>query len=209
MTSKSLQNKVIGMILGLVIAETLLEQFPQHDGNIAGVQIAEAISPSYTQQLLSNPDATFQSILNTHYGLRPLLNLCFQEVPPSQWLLRLLDDDELPTGMEQALHRIGHVVGWGSQTRAIKHIRASGVEDTMLPIALYFLMHNIDSPISGITAAVELEPASWHIAVVVGMATGALYGVEIFPSAWLDYITDLPKLTQIAAAHGDEWLGSL
>lgn len=208
MESKSDFEKSIGLITGLAIAEMLsvgqLQVAVDDPGSAPRYADDVSLGPM-TRSLCDQPVAEFRRILAATIGLQDLLYLVLIDTPTPRILSDLLYRMQPKPSMEQALHRIGHVIGWGSESRAIKHIRASGVDDDVLPIALYSLMRYEETPLESIIKAAQIREKD-RIAYVVGMITGLRHGVSIFPDAWLRDLPDGEWLTEIATMHGPHWI---
>lgn len=73
-----------------------------------------------------------------------LLKACLNRVSHSEWLGMLLVDADLRANemLYGALLRVGHVLSWGSEAHAMKHISQSMGALAIVPLAVYcFLKH--------------------------------------------------------------------
>ena len=187
MGSKTNVEKCTGLITGLAIAEMLSTgqlQIKVRDSSETKPHYTDnAVLGPVTRTLLDQPISAFQRMLDATLGLQELLYLMAMETLRPQLLSDLLSRLHPLPAMEQSLHRIGHVIGWGSELRAIKHIRASGIDDDALPLSLYYMLRYDEVPIEGVMMAAQTAE-SRRIAHVVGMAMGLQHGIHVFPQVW-------------------------
>ena len=209
MGSKTDVEKSMGLIAGLAIAEMLstgqLQVAVNGDARAVSLYADDASLGPLTRKLCDQPISAFQGIFDTTIGLHDLLYLMVLDTPMPRILSDLLYRMHPTPAMEQALHRIGHVIGWGSESRALKHIRASGVDDDTLPVSLYYVMRYDETPLEGVIQAAQITEND-RIFHIVGLATGLRHGVNIFPNAWLRQLPQRNLLTEIATTHAASWI---
>lgn len=212
MGSKTNVEKCTGLITGLAIAEMLSTgqlQIKVRDNSESKPHYTDnAFLGPVTRALCDQPTSAFEQMLDETPGLRDLLYLMAIDTPRPQLLSTLLSRIHPLPAMEQSLHRIGHVIGWGSELRAIKHIRASGIDDDALPLSLYYMLRYDEAPIEGVMMAAQTTE-SRRIAHIVGMAIGLQHGIHVFPQVWRHGLPQYALLIEIATANADHWIDIL
>ena len=83
---------------------------------------------------------------------------------------------------ERILLRVGHVMGWGSEERALKHLGHGASDPEILAMAIYCILHYPTSLVAALMCAACTEGQSHKIAAIVGMI-GAIMQVY-FTQGW-------------------------
>lgn len=212
MGSKTNVEKGMGLITGLATAEILstgqLHAKVRDNSEIVPHYADDALLGPVTRTLIEQPISAFQQMLDETLGQQDVLYLMAIDTPRPQLLSDLLARMHPEPVMEQALHRIGHVIGWGSELRAIKHIRASGIDDDVLPLSLYYMLRYDEAPLKGVMKAAQTTTSD-RIAHIVGMAIGLQHGTHVFPESGLHRLPQYDLLTEIVAANSDQWIDIL
>jgi hypothetical protein len=112
-----------------------------------------------------------------------LVTLAQNETSSDDYLRRIL---HLVTGhhmmLERALLRVGHVMGWGSDNHALKHLAPDGRLEDIPALAIYCVLRYPDDPQQAIKRAVYSPGQRIQTAGLVGAICGARCGTEIFPA---------------------------
>jgi hypothetical protein len=127
-----------------------------------------------------------------------LVALAQNDTAPDAYLRQVL---HLITGhdmtLERALLRVGHVMGWGSDIHALKHLAPDGRLESVPALAIYCVLRYPDDPQQAIKRAVYSPGQRIQTASLVGAICGARYNAEIFPATVRSIVqTHLPDSQQ-------------
>lgn len=107
-----------------------------------------------------------------------------EKAPPQVYLRQVLSlvDGQSPA-LERALLRVGHVLGWGSETHALRHLAAENTLHESVPLAIYCVLRYPEAPQQALKRAVYSPGQRVQTAGLVGAMCGAEHGAAIFPVA--------------------------
>ncbi len=173
--------------------------FFQHDVD-ALRQVAEA-SSLVTH---GHPAALAASI-----GAAYLVKLALDGVEPEQYFGRLYAfTDGIAEDFDQALRRLSHVLGWGDEVAAMRHIGQGWVAEEAVALALYCVLRYPDSYVDAVRRGANSGGDSDSVACIAGGIAAARLGLEAIPADWIarcenrDYLAHLGE--QLAASR-PEW----
>lgn len=119
-------------------------------------------------------------------GAAYLVKLALDSVPIEQWLGRVLAfTDGMSDEFYRTLLRVGHVLSWGSEERALKHIGEGWVGDEAVALALYCALKYPDSYVKAVQRGANTDGDSDSIACIAGGIMGARLGWDAIPSDWV------------------------
>jgi len=137
-------------------------------------------------------------------GAAYLVKLALDGVAPNLYLHHLcMFVDDLSDEFDMALRRVGHVLAWGDEIRAMQHIGQGWVAEEAVSLALYCVMRYPDDYVAAVRRAANLDGDSDSVACIAGGIAAARLGLEAIPADWLDrcvnrgYIADVG--TRLAA----------
>ncbi|MCU0511610.1 MAG: ADP-ribosylglycohydrolase family protein [Anaerolineae bacterium] len=114
-----------------------------------------------------------------------LVKLALDAVPPADYLARTLAFvDGISDEFDQALLRIGHVQGWGSEERALTHLGEGWTGETAIALALYCVLRYPDDYVAAMRRAASTDGDSDSIACIAGGILGARLGLAAIPADW-------------------------
>ena len=129
-----------------------------------------------------------------------LVKLALDDVPVAQYLSKTMAFcDGISDEFDRAMLRIGHVLGWGSETHALKHLGEGWVGEEAIALALYCVLRYPDDYVSAVRRGANTNGDSDSIACIAGGIMGARLGIDAIPQAWRercekhDYLLDLSK----------------
>ncbi len=118
-------------------------------------------------------------------GAAYLVKLALDGEPPDVYLSRLF---ALTTGISEdhdnALRRLGQVLGWGDEVAAMRHIGQGWVGEEAVALALYCVLRYPDDYVAAMRRAANSDGDSDSIACIAGGILGARLGLEAIPEAW-------------------------
>ncbi len=114
-----------------------------------------------------------------------LVKLALDGEAPASYLSRIY---ALTTGLsddlEQALRRVGHVIGWGDEVAAMRHIGDGWISEEAVALALYCVMRHPDDYVAAVRRGANSNGDSDSIASIAGGILGARLGIEAIPPVW-------------------------
>lgn len=127
-----------------------------------------------------------------------LVKLALDGIPPSEYMQRLLKfTDGMSDELDAAIYRIGHVLGWTDEERALNHLGEGWIGEQAIALALYCVLRYPDDYVACVRRAANTNGDSDSIACIAGGIMGARLGLKAIPSDWRercenrDYITNL------------------
>ncbi|MFC1959179.1 ADP-ribosylglycohydrolase family protein [Chloroflexota bacterium] len=130
-------------------------------------------------------------------GAAYLIKLALDGADPQTYLHRLFEfTDGLSEDFEQALRRVGHVLGWGDEVAAMRHIGEGWVAEEAVALALYCVLRYPNDYMAVVRRGATSNGDSDSIACIAGGIAGALLGLEAIPVDWRrrcenhDYLID-------------------
>lgn len=114
-----------------------------------------------------------------------LVKLALDGVHPDEYLGRVqvfaggISDD-----FDQAMLRVGHVLSWGSEESALRHIGEGWVGEEAIALALYCVMCYPDDYVGAVRRGANTDGDSDSIACIAGGILGARLGLESIPLEW-------------------------
>ncbi len=139
-------------------------------------EIAEATSLATH----GHPTATAASIAAAY-----LVKLALDGEEPSSYLNRVFVFTEgLSDEFEQALRRVGQVLGWGDEEAAMQRIGSGWVAEEAVGLALYCVMRYPDDYTSAVRRAANCDGDSDSVACIAGGIAGARLGLDAISADW-------------------------
>lgn len=136
-----------------------------------------------------------------------LIKLALDQVPLSEWMSKLVEFTAgISDEFNSAILRVGHVLAWGSEEYALKHIGEGWVGEEAIALALYCVMRYPDDYLACIRRGANTNGDSDSVASIAGGISGARLGLDAIPSEWrercenADYLNDLAL--RMAEARG-------
>jgi hypothetical protein len=106
-----------------------------------------------------------------------------EKAPPQVYLREVLSlVDGQSSALERALLRVGHVLGWGSETHALRHLAQNNALHESVPLAIYCLLRYPVHPQQALKRAVYSPGHRVQTAGLVGAMCGASHGAALFPA---------------------------
>lgn len=107
--------------------------------------------------------------------------------------------DGMSDDFTQAMHKIGHVVGWINDEQALAHLGEGWVAEEAVALALFCVLRYPDDYAKCVRRAVNLTGDSDSVACIAGGIQGARLGLDAIPADWRDRCEDADDLRQLAA----------
>lgn len=128
-----------------------------------------------------------------------MVKLALEDVPVKEWL-RLTWDyvGEMSPDFDQAMARVGHVIGWTNQEAALAHIGEGWVGEEALALALYCLWLYPDDYVACVRRAANTNGDSDSIACIAGGLSGARLGLSAIPPDWVRRIEASAEIGALA-----------
>jgi ADP-ribosylglycohydrolase len=134
-----------------------------------------------------------------------LVKLALDDVAPEEYLRRTLVFCEgISNDFDKAMIRVTHVMGWGSETHAMRHLGEGWTAEEAVALALYCVLRYSNDYAEAVRRGATSEGDSDSIACIAGGIMGARLGLEAIPLDWRErcenktYLIDLAK--RMAAA---------
>jgi ADP-ribosylglycohydrolase len=134
-----------------------------------------------------------------------LVKLALDGLAPEDYLRRVLAFcDGISDDFDKAMIRISHVLGWGSETHAMRHLGEGWIAEEAVALALYCMLRYPDNYVEAVRRGATSEGDSDSIACIAGGIMGARLGLNAIPLDWRErcenkmYLSDLAK--RMAAA---------
>lgn len=129
-----------------------------------------------------------------------LVKLALDGVHPDQYLQRVLAfTDGISEEFDRALLKVGHVLAWGSQEKALTHIGEGWVGDEAIALALYCVLKFPDDYVAAVRRGANTDGDSDSIACITGGILGARLGLTAIPADWRDRCEKRDYLIDLAA----------
>jgi ADP-ribosylglycohydrolase len=129
-----------------------------------------------------------------------LMKLALDGIAPEEYLRRTLAFCEgISEDFDKALIRVTHVMGWGSETHAMRHLGEGWVGDEAVALALYCVLRYPNDYAEAVRRGATSEGDSDSIACIAGGIMGARLGLDAIPLDWRErcenktYLIDLAK----------------
>lgn len=139
-------------------------------------------------------------------GAAYLVKLALDGVAPEKYLSLLHAFTEgMSDDYDRALLRVSHVLGWGDEVAAMRHIGEGWVAEEAVALALYCVMRYPDNYLDAVRRGANSNGDSDSIACIAGGVAAARLGIEAIPVDWVshceksDYIAALSD--RLAAAR--------
>lgn len=114
-----------------------------------------------------------------------LVKLALDGVHPDAYLPKVMAfTDGISAEFDQAMLKIGHVMGWGSEERALTHLGEGWVGDEALALALYCVMKFPDDYVAVVRRGANTDGDSDSIASIGGGISAARLGLNAIPADW-------------------------
>lgn len=128
-----------------------------------------------------------------------MVKLALENVPVKEWL-RLTWDyvGEMSPDFDQALARLGHVIGWTNEEAALAHIGEGWVAEEALALALYCVWRYPDDYTRCVRRAANTNGDSDSIACLAGGLSGARLGLSAIPPAWVERLEASAEIGALA-----------
>lgn len=114
-----------------------------------------------------------------------LVKLALDGVHPNEYLGRVqacaggISDD-----FDRAMLKVGHVLSWGSEEQALRHIGEGWIAEEAIALALYCVMRYPDDYVVAVRRGANTDGDSDSIACIAGGILGARLGLEAIPLEW-------------------------
>lgn len=119
-------------------------------------------------------------------GAAYLVKLALDGVEPEQYFSRLYAfTDGIAEDFDQVLRRVGHVLGWGDEVAAMRHIGQGWVAEEAVALALYCVLRYPDSYVRAVRRGANSEGDSDSVACIAGGIAAARLGLEAIPAEWI------------------------
>ena len=106
-------------------------------------------------------------------------------VPPEQYLAQLwVVCGGKEAAFDMTIRKIGHVLGWGSEIHAMRHLGTGNTDNELMTLALYCVLRYPDDFTMAMRRAVNTDGNSQAIAAIVGAVMGLKLGLDGIPTAW-------------------------
>jgi ADP-ribosylglycohydrolase len=149
--------------------------FYQHDE--AQLRIIAEASGIITH---GHPAAVAASIAGAY-----LVKLALDGVHPDEYLGRIQTFvGGISEDFDTAMLRVGHVVSWGSEDSALRHIGEGWVGEEAIALALYCVMRYPDDYVGAVRRGANTDGDSDSIACIAGGILGARLGLKAIPVEW-------------------------
>ncbi len=133
------------------------------------------------------------------------VKLALDAVQLSQFIPRILAFiDGMSDEMDNALLRIGHVLGWVNQEDALKHIGEGWVGDEAVALALYCVLQFPDDYTACMRRAANTSGDSDSIATIAGGIVGARLGLNAVPQDWILRLERRDEIARLAQRLGQQ-----
>lgn len=127
-----------------------------------------------------------------------LVKLALDGVPADEYMRRTMTFcDGISEEFDAAILRIGHVLGWGDEEAALRHIGEGWVGDEAIALALYCVLRYPNDYAACVRRGANTNGDSDSIACIAGGIMGTRLGLDAIPAAWIkrcenrDYLIDL------------------
>jgi ADP-ribosylglycohydrolase len=118
-------------------------------------------------------------------GAAFLVKLALSGTPPSEYMRRLLQfTDSMSNEFDEAIMRVGHCLGWGSEETALDHIGEGWTGEEAVALALYCVLRYPDDYVACVRRAANSSGDSDSIACIAGGIMGARLGLDAIPEEW-------------------------
>ncbi len=129
-----------------------------------------------------------------------LVKLALDGVHPDQYLQRVLYfTDGISPEFDQAILKVGHVLAWGDQEMALRHIGEGWVGDEAIALALYCVLKFPDDYVATVRRGANTDGDSDSIACIAGGILGARLGINAIPADWRNRCEKRDDLIDLAA----------
>lgn len=129
-----------------------------------------------------------------------LVKLALEGVHPREYLMKTMNFCAgLSDEFDYALLKVGHVLGWGSEVHALRHMGEGWIAEEAVALALYCVLRYPDDYVQAVRRGANSDGDSDSIASITGGILGARLGLEAMPRAWRercenhDYLSDLAE----------------
>ncbi len=86
--------------------------------------------------------------------------------------------------LDLVLLRVGHVLAWGDEIMAMRHIGEGWVAEEAVSLALYCVMRYPDDYVAAVRRAANIDGDSDSVACIAGGIAAARLGLESIPADW-------------------------
>jgi ADP-ribosylglycohydrolase len=133
-------------------------------------------------------------------GAAYLVKLALDGVEPDSYLSKLA---AATMGMcddyDRALLRVGHVLGWGDEIAAMRHIGEGWVGEEALALALYCVTRYPDDYVGAVRRGANSNGDSDSVACIAGGVSAARLGLAAIPANWIDRCEKRDYIAELSA----------
>lgn len=128
-----------------------------------------------------------------------LVKLALDGVHPDEYLRQaMLFVDGISEEFDEAMLRVGHVLGWSDEEAATDHLGKGWTAEEAVAIAVYCVMRYPDDYVTAVRRAANIPGDSDSVACIAGGIMGARLGLEAIPGDWIARLEKLDYLTDVA-----------
>lgn len=136
-------------------------------------------------ELKNTPDEKSRQSILCGIASAYVMTLALNDIHPQNYLAKVwnfcsdFDDD-----FDMTIRKIGHVLGWSSETHAMRHLGKGKTAPEIVTLALYCVMKYPDSYVDAVRRAANTPGDSHIIAAITGAIMTARTGFEQIPDSW-------------------------
>ncbi|MGB1289312.1 MAG: ADP-ribosylglycohydrolase family protein, partial [Aggregatilineales bacterium] len=132
-------------------------------------------------------------------GAAYLVKLALDGVPVSEYMTRVMQfcagiSDEF----DNAILRVGHVLGWGSEEKALTHLGEGWIAEEAVALSLYCVLKYPDDYVACVRRGANTDGDSDSIACIAGGILGARLGMSTIPDDWIERCENRDYLSELA-----------
>jgi ADP-ribosylglycohydrolase len=161
-------------------------------------KLKQVIFENFSSRELSGMDIA--SSLASAY----LVKLALDGVPPGDYFEKVWQFcSGISEEFDMTIRKIGHVLGWGSETHAMRHLGKGQTNAEIITLALYCVMHYPDDYHTAIQCAPNTVKNNHIIAGITGAVTGTRLGLEAIPEAWYNGLQNRKYILKFSQTLSD------
>lgn len=101
-------------------------------------------------------------------------------------------------GYDMTIRKIGHILGWGSEAHAIRHIGTGETPQEIVTLALFSILRHPDSYVSAVECAMKAPKNGKLIGQIVATLMGAKLGLDNLPETWVNHCNNRKYILKLA-----------
>ncbi len=162
-------------------------------GNVSNLLDCVILVYLYQDDILSLKEGVLKSSEDNEHiasllGVISLTKCILDKVPSEDYFSTMWEfSSGISDNYDMTIRKIGHVLGWGSEAHAIRHLGTGETPEEIITLCLYCMLRYPNSYHSAIQVTSKIPRNNEIIAQIIGALMGLKLGLDELPQMWVIY----------------------